>query len=110
MGERRRVGVELTTRSPPGERLSLGECRAGFLIADDWLSKRIDVDWWEGGLTSPGVRDLRSWRLVHSATRNDSGHPSANSSSIFAAGRQDRKGYHRPLQQCRAVVVAAAAA
>ena len=77
MGERRRVGVELTSRPPPGERLSLGGCRAGILIA------RIDVDWWEGGLTSPGVRDLRSWRLVHSSAKNDSGHPSPNSSSIF---------------------------
>jgi len=47
--------------------LGVGERRAGILIADDWLSKRIDVDWWEGGLTLPGVRDLRSWQLVRSA-------------------------------------------
>ena len=60
MGERRRVGVELTMRLP-GERLGVGERRAGILIADNWLSKRIDVDWWEGGLTLPGLRDLRSW-------------------------------------------------
>ncbi len=81
MGERRRVGVELTLRPPPGERLSLGP--AGILIADNWLSKRTGVDWWEGGLTLPGVRDLWGWRLVRSAARNDSGHSSANSSSIF---------------------------
>ena len=55
----------------------------GFLISDDWLLNRTDVDWWEGGLTLPGVHDLRGWRLVHSAARNDSGHPSANSPSIF---------------------------
>ena len=29
MGEHQRVGVELTMRPLPGERLSLGECRAG---------------------------------------------------------------------------------
>ena len=38
------------------------------------------------------------------AIRLQTVHPS------FAADRQDREGYHRPLQRCGAVVAAAAAA
>ena len=107
MGERWRIGFESTARPPPGEKLSLvgGECPAGIF---DGLSKRTDVDWWEGGLTSPGVRDLRGWRLVRSDALIDSGHPSKKVHPSFAAGHQVHEGYHRPLRGCEAAVTAAA--